>query len=157
MLGIPPIVRSSLPVLLQGVCWRQRVREGRYWTNQFCVVYPLTNQFCVVHSWSLVWLLRAWESQGALVKWIQLEPPLIIPLCPSCSICFLVPLPASTPETLPHIPQKPNIPQWPWPHCSVHSEVGIQANVRRGHRQHNVRFCYIPYITPSCPKEDIFS
>ena len=25
-----------------------------------------------------MWLLRAWEGQGAMAKWIQLEPPLVL-------------------------------------------------------------------------------
>ena len=56
-----------------------------------------------------------------------------------------------TPEILPHIPQKPNIPQCPWPHCSSHSQVGIQARVRRGHRQHtysSVMSHILPFHVP---------
>ena len=56
-----------------------------------------------------------------------------------------------TPEILPHIPQKPNIPQWPWPHCSNHSQVGIQAHVHRGHRQHtygSVMSHILPFHVP---------
>ena len=165
-----------------------------------------------------MWLLRACEGQGAMAKWIQLEPPLILiiplfvhpvlfaflflhpPATPvgkesACSAGDLGSIPGLgrcpgegngnplqysclenpidrgawqatvhgvarvghdlvhclTPEILPHIPQNPNIPQWPWPHCSNHSQVGIQAHVHRGHRQHtysSVMSHILPFHVP---------